>query len=150
MTYSNFLAWKFQRKLFWLFWHTVFFTRLCFLWPSGTNSMYQSSRKWMVQKKLCLAKPRKERFRNRQSPIETEIWIGTKWLSVLSPPHRMNTILYPKCHWSLNSIHYSGYSFMNMTFFLKFKLYKNKINVKACYYYTYEGMSQYNCEGMSN
>ena len=105
------------------------------------NEWYKKSFAWQSQ-------GRKARFRNRQSPIGTEIWIGTKWLSVLSPPHRMNTILYPKCHWSLNSIHYSGYSFMNMTFFLMFKLYKIKYLwrhvtitlMKVCH----------NCEGISN
>ena len=42
------------------------------------NEWYKKSFAW-------LARPRQARFRNRQSPIGTEIWIGTKWLSVLSP-----------------------------------------------------------------
>ena len=41
------------------------------------NEWYKKSFAW-------LARPRQARFRNRQSPIGSEIWIGTKWLSVLS------------------------------------------------------------------
>ena len=74
------LVWKFKRKYFFdNLTHFASYGHLAQIVCTilAENEWYKKSFAW-------LARPRQARFRNRQSPIGTEIWIGTKWLSVLS------------------------------------------------------------------